>query len=147
MRMKFAAMAALVLASLALTGCGNNKPPVLQGWVEAELVFVSPDEQGRVESLKGREGDHIDKGALVFTVDDDLQKADLSVKKAAVTNAQQAYDRAQELLKTAAGTQKTFEDADAALRQANANLAASQTRLARRVAASPAEGTIQQVYY
>jgi HlyD family secretion protein len=145
--MKLAGFAALTVAALALCACGSNKPPVLQGWVEAELVFVSPDEQGRVESLKVREGDHVDKGALLFTVDDDLQQADLSVKKAAVTNAQQAYDRAQELLKTAAGTQKTFEDAEAALRQSKANLVASQTRLARRVVASPADGTIQQVYY
>ena len=147
MRMKLGAFAVLTIAALALSACGNSKPPVLQGWVEAELVFVSPDEQGRVESLKVREGDHVDKGALLFTVDDDLQQADLSVKKAAVTNAQQAYDRAQELLKTAAGTQKTFEDAEAALRQSKANLVASQTRLARRVVASPADGTIQQVYY
>ena len=51
------------------------------------------------------------------------------MKKAAVTNAQQAFDRAKELLKTAAGTQKTFDDAEAALRQAKANLEASQTRL------------------
>jgi len=64
-----------------------------------------------------------------------------------VTTAQQAFDRAKELLKTAAGTQKNFDDAEAALRQANANLAWSETRLARRRALSPAEGTIQQVYY
>ena len=69
------------------------------------------------------------------------------VKKAAVTNAQQSFDRAKELLKTAAGTQKTYDDAEAALRQANANLAWSETRLARRRAVSPADGTIQQVYY
>jgi HlyD family secretion protein len=51
------------------------------------------------------------------------------------------------LLKTQAGTQKTYEDAQAALRQANANLAWSETRLARRSAHSPAAGTIEQVYY
>jgi HlyD family secretion protein len=69
------------------------------------------------------------------------------VRNAAVVNAQQNFDRAKVLLKTAAGTQKTFDDAEAALRQAQANLAWSQTRLARRNAYSPAEGTVQQVYY
>ena len=34
---------------------------MLQGWVEAEMVFVSPDEQGRVETLKVREGDRVEK--------------------------------------------------------------------------------------
>ena len=54
------------------------------------------------------------------------------VRKATVTTAQQNFDRAKELLKTAAGTQKNYDDAEAALRQANANLAWSETRLARR---------------
>ena len=40
MRTKFAAMAALVLASLSLAGCGKNDEHTLQGWVEADLVFV-----------------------------------------------------------------------------------------------------------
>ena len=137
----------MVLAGLALTGCDKGNDHQLQGWVEAELIFVSPDEQGRVETLKVREGDRVKRGDLLFTVDDDLQKADLVVRKTAVVNAQQNFDRAKELLKTAAGTQKTFDDAEAALRQAQANLAWSETRLARRNAYSPADGTIQQVYY
>jgi HlyD family secretion protein len=147
MTMKFALLPALVIAGVALAGCDSNKSPQLQGWVEAELIFVSPDEQGRVDILKVREGDRVEKGALLFGVDDDLQQADVVVKKAAVTTAQQSFDRAKELLKTASGTQKNYDDAEAALRQANANLAWSETRLARRRALSPVEGTIQQVYY
>lgn len=138
---------ALVFATLALAGCDNSNDRVLQGWVEAELVFVSPDEQGRVETLKVREGDHVKKGDLLFTVDDDLQKADVVVRNTAVINAQQAFDRAKELLKSAAGTQKTYDDAEAALRQAKANLEWAQTRLARRNAHSPGDGTIEQIYY
>ena len=140
-------LAALAFAALALVGCSNADDRKLQGWVEAELIFVSPDEQGRVETLKVREGDHVKQGDVLFTVDDDLQKADMVVRKAAVTNAQQAFDRAKELLKTAAGTQKAYDDAEAALRQAQANLAWSETRVGRRSAYSPADGTIEQVYY
>jgi HlyD family secretion protein len=147
MRTKLAVWSAMVLAGLALAGCDKSNERQLQGWVEAELVFISSDEQGRVETLKVREGDQIKQGDLLFSVDDDLQKADLVVKKTAVVNAQQNFDRAKELLKTATGTQKTYDDAEAALRQAKANLGWSETRLARRNAYSPAEGTIQQVYY
>jgi len=147
MTMKYAGMAAAMLAGLALAGCGKSDEHTLQGWVEAEMVFVSPDEQGRVETLKVREGDRVEKGALLFTVDDDLQQADLVVRKSTVTTAVQSFDRAKELLKTNAGTQKTYDDAEAALRMANANLAWSETRLARRRAVSPADGTIQQVYF
>ena len=137
----------LALALLGLVACGKDNSRQLQGWVEAELVFVSPDEQGRVESEKVREGDRVKKGDLLFTVDDDLQHADVMVKEAAVTSAQQAFDRAKQLLSTAAGTQKTYDDAEAALLQAKANLDWSKTRLARRRAVSPADGTIQEVYF
>ncbi|HEY0224520.1 MAG TPA: efflux RND transporter periplasmic adaptor subunit [Pseudolabrys sp.] len=145
--MKYPGAAAILLAGLALAGCGKSDERMLQGWVEAEMVFVSPDEQGRVETLKVREGDRVEKGALLFTVDNDLQQSDMLVRKTAVTNAQQNFDRAKELLKTNAGTQKTYEDSEAALRQAKANLAWAETRVERRNAYSPAAGTVQQVYY
>jgi HlyD family secretion protein len=147
MRTKLIGSLMIALAALTLAGCDNNNGHVLQGWVEAELIFVSPDEQGRVEALKVREGDRVQKGDVLFTVDDDLQKADVVVRNTAVVNAQQGYDRARELLKSAAGTQKNYDDAEAALRQAKANLEWSQTRLARRNAYSPGEGTIEQIYY
>jgi HlyD family secretion protein len=147
MKLKLAAVSAMVLAGLALAACDKGNERQLQGWVEAELVFISSDEQGRIETLKVREGDQIKQGELLFSVDDDLQKADVVVKKSSVTTAQQNFDRAKELLKTAAGTQKTYDDAEAALRQAKANLGWSETRLGRRNAYSPADGTIQQVYY
>jgi len=147
MRIRLAGLATLLLAALALAGCNDNNDRTLQGWVEANLVFVSPDEQGRVEKLDVREGDRVTKGQLLFTLDDDLQRADVAVKEAAVTNAEQAFARAKELLHTASGTRKTYDDAEAALRQAKANLEWSKTRLARRWGLSPATGTIQEVYY
>src|SRR5262249_33395640 len=147
MKMKLAGLWIMALAALALGGCDNANDHVLQGWVEGELIFVSPDEQGRVETLKVREGDQVKKGEVLFTVDDDLQKADVVVRNTAVMNAQQSFDRAKELLKSSAGTQKTYDDAEMVLRQAKANLEWSQTRLARRNAYSPGDATVEQVYY
>ena len=144
--MRILGLLTMLLSALTLAGCDNNND-VLQGWVEAELIFVSPDEQGRVETLKVREGDHVQKGDVLFMVDDDLQKADVVVRNTAVVNAQQSFDRAKELLKAAAGTQKTYDDAEASLRQSKANLEWSQTRLARRNAYSPGEATVEQIYY
>ncbi|HEY3223782.1 MAG TPA: efflux RND transporter periplasmic adaptor subunit [Pseudolabrys sp.] len=145
--MKLTGLRIAMLAALVLGGCDNGNNRVLQGWVEAELIFVSPDEQGRVETLKVREGDHVNKGDLLFTVDDDLQKADVVVRNTAVVNAQQSFDRAKELLRSAAGTQKNYDDMEAALRQAKANLEWAKTRLERRNAFSPNEATVEQIYY
>jgi HlyD family secretion protein len=132
---------------LLLAGCANNTSNQLQGWVEADFIFVSPDEAGRVETLSVREGDTVSKGAALFTVDPDLQQADVASAEASLVNAQQAYDRAKQLLQSAAGTQRALDDADAALRSAQARLNSARTRLNRRRAVSPDTGTIQQVYY
>ncbi|MET0539477.1 MAG: efflux RND transporter periplasmic adaptor subunit [Xanthobacteraceae bacterium] len=138
---------AVALAMLVLSSCNNATEPVFQGWVEAELIFVGPDENGRIETLTVREGSLVEKGMLLFTLDADLQLADVAMQEASVKNAQLAYDRAVQLLKTSAGTQKTLEDAEAALRTAQARLNSAQTRLARRKLYSPVTGSVQQLYF
>lgn len=140
-------IALFVAAALALAACSNGLKPGFQGWVEADLIFVSPDEYGRVETLSVREGDVVEKGAPLFTVDPDLQAADVDMAKASLANAKVSYERAHSLLKTASGTQKAVDDAEAALRTAEARLASAQTRLARRTMASPVGGSVQQIYY
>jgi HlyD family secretion protein len=141
------ALALALVPALFLAGCDNGKDPTFQGWVEAELIFVGPDETGRIETLTVREGDAVEKGTLLFTLDADLQLADVAMQEAALKNAQLAYDRAVSLVKNSAGTQKTLEDAEAALRTAQARLNSSQTRLARRKVFSPVAGSIQQIYF
>jgi HlyD family secretion protein len=140
-------IALALLAALMLAGCDNGKPPTFQGWVEAELIFVGPDEAGRIQELFVREGDQVALQQPLFTLDPDLQLADVAMQEAAVKNAQQAYDRAMALAKTQAGTQKTLDDAEAALRTSQARLNSAQTRLARRKVFSPVAGPVQQIYY
>jgi HlyD family secretion protein len=140
-------IAAALLALATLAGCKDGTSSAYQGWVEANLIFVGPDESGRIETLSVREGDQIAMRAPLFTLDADLQVADLQMQEATLKNAQAAYDRAVTLLKTNAGTQKALEDAEAALRTAQARLNSSQTRLTRRKVFSPVEGTIEQIYF
>jgi HlyD family secretion protein len=140
-------VAAALAALLVLTGCNGNREPTYQGWVEADLIFVSPDETGRIETLSVREGQQVTAQAPLFTLDDDLQRAEVAEREASLKNAQAAYERARTLLKTAAGTQKSFEEAEAAMRTAQARLNSSQTRLARRKVFSPVSGAVQQVYF
>src|SRR5436190_15244907 len=146
-RHRMAGWTAIIAAVLLLAACGNRNDRLLQGWVEADLIFVGPDENGRLETLAVREGDQVESGALLFTLDSDLQQADVMQAQATLTNARQALDRAAALLKTNAGTQKSYEDAEAALRTAQGRLNSAQTRLARRRMASPATGSIQQIYF
>jgi HlyD family secretion protein len=139
-------LAVLALAA-ALAGCNETKNPGYQGWVEADMIFVSPDESGRVTKLSVREGDEVKQGAPLYSVDDDLQRADLNQNNATLANAQQTFDRAQALSKTGSGTQATLDSAVSALRVAEARVNTSQTRLTRRSGFSPVGGVIQQIYF
>ena len=137
---------AFVLVAL-LTGCKERRDPGFQGWVEADMTFVSPDESGRVTKLHVREGDEVKPGMQIYSVDDELQKADLNQNNATLANAQQTYDRAASLSKTGSGTQANLDAAVSALRVAEARVNTSQTRLARRNGMAPVGGIIQQIYF
>jgi HlyD family secretion protein len=143
----FLASVLALAATLVLAGCNDGKEPAFQGWMEAELIFVGPDETGRIETLSVREGDRVEQRSPLFTVDSDLQVADVAMQEAAVKNAQIAFDRAKELLRTQSGTQRAFDEAEAALRTAQARLNSAQTRLTRRKMFSPVAGSVQQIYY
>jgi HlyD family secretion protein len=136
----------LALCLLA-AACSKSNEDIYQGWIEGDFIFVSPDEQGRIETMTVRQGDQVKTGQLMFTLDQELQAADLGVAEATLANAKQAFDRAQQLMKSGSGTQKDFDVAQALYREAQARLNAAQTRLTRRKVLSPVDGLIQTVYF
>ena len=111
------------------------------------MIFVSPDEAGRVDKLNVREGDEVKAGKPLYSLDDDLQQADLNQNNATLANAQQTFDRAPSLSKTGSGTQANSRRRRMALRVAEARVNTSQTRLARRSGFAPVAGTVQQIYF
>jgi HlyD family secretion protein len=145
-RMALRSLMALMLTAV-LAGCNEPRNPGYQGWVEADMIFVSPDESGRVTKLDVREGDEVKAGSQIYSVDDDMQQADLNQTNATLANAQQSYDRALSLSKTGSGTQAALDAAVSALRVAEARVVTSKTRLARRNGFAPVSGTVQQIYF
>ena len=144
--MRLAPIIAVVLMALTAAAC-NDAPRPFQGWVEADLIFIGPDEAGRVETLSVREGDAIEAGKPLITLDADLQRAELNMNEATLANAVRVFERAQQLLKSGTGTQRDFDAAQAAHREAEARVVTARTRLARRSLASPVSGTVQKVYF
>jgi HlyD family secretion protein len=141
-------LAALAVAlALYVFPIWRPKPPQFEGWIEAYFVFVSPDEMGRIETLSVREGDQVQVGSPLFTLDSDLQRAAVAERQAAVTNARINFERAKELLNKAVGSQKSYDDAEATMRTAEAQLNSARTRLERRRLFSPVAGTVQEIYF
>ena len=83
-----------------------------QGWVEADFVFVSPDEIGRVETLSVREGS-TSRPARRCSRSMTICSAPPSPRtRPPSPTPSRTYERAQVLLKKAVGSQKAFDDAE-----------------------------------
>lgn len=143
------AVAIIIAMTAILTSCLRSPAASesFQGWIEGQFVFVGPDETGRVEKLGVREGDTVKKGDHLFSLDAALQADNLAEAEAALVNARIAFGRAKNLLEKRVGTEKAFDEAQAAFRAAKAHRDSAKTRLARRRIFSPATGSVQEVYF
>jgi HlyD family secretion protein len=117
---------AVLSFALALAACSKDTGR-LQGWVEADFVFVGPDEAGRVEMLAVREGDQVAAGAPLFAVDADLQQADVHTAAAQVDEARARLAR----LESAQQRQEEIAVLEAQESRAQAMLALSTSELDR----------------
>jgi HlyD family secretion protein len=92
----FAGLGAVVLATLITlllpTAAAKS---IWQGWVEADLLFLGPDEAGRITKLDVTEGQIVAAGAALFRVESDLQDADWRQAKGAVDEAAARLARAE----------------------------------------------------
>jgi HlyD family secretion protein len=123
-------------ALLLLSGCANNQEPFFQGWVEAELIFVSPDEAGRIETLAVREGDQVELQSLVFQLDTELQQADVHTAAAQVAEQRARVARlesAQQRREEVAVLQAQEKRAESAVALTSAELERVQTLFDKRI--------------
>lgn len=60
---------ALVLMAFAAASCARQTDDTLTGYVEAELLYLAPQDAGVVRSLDVREGDKVKAGDILFTLD------------------------------------------------------------------------------
>lgn len=155
--------------------CSEPRDAFMQGYGEADYVFVSSQETGIVREVSVREGDAVDAGARLFTLDPERltysaesAEAQSAAAAAAVRTAQaeavlaeRNYARGLELYERGFYPRARL-DADRAARDAanaqlaqarrEANAASAATELAQeRVndlhGVAPAAGTIEQVYH
>ncbi len=136
--LRTAATVLTLAAALALTACGKTDAGRMQGWVEADFVFVGPDEAGRVQTLNVREGDTVAAGAPLFFVDDDLQEADVHTASAQVAEARARLARletSQQRKEEVAVLQAQEKRAESAVALSNAELERQNTLSSKGVAA------------
>lgn len=80
---------------LTVTGCGD-KPEGFQGYVEADMVYISPVLGGRLEKIYIDHGDFVKKGSKLFDLDSIEYAAAVAESEA---NLRKAQDDLNDLLK------------------------------------------------
>ena len=117
----------LSLATLALTGCGDHRLNEFPGYMEADLVLVGSEQGGRVETLAVQEGDSVEQGAAIFTLESQAQEAEVAAAKARVTEAEAHFADAKQQMQRPG----EVDVLEAALAQARAMLQVSTLNLDR----------------
>jgi membrane fusion protein (multidrug efflux system) len=167
---------ALFVLSSTVAIAQEAPPPPAVGVAKAEMrpVTQSAEYLGRIQAVQRvaiqprvtaflverrfNEGIEVKKGDLLYLLEQEPFKADVQAKQGAVAqveaqlkNANFALDRAAQLLKSAAGTQATYDNAQAAqesqqaqLLSANAQLRQSEINLGYTEIRSPIDGKIGQ---
>jgi HlyD family secretion protein len=170
-------MKRMLVTTLALltAACGERASDLMQGYGEADYIYLSSQDPGVVGQVLVREGDRVDAGARVFSLDPERLSfgaqsaaAQRSAAVAAVNTAQadatlaaRNYARGLELFEQGFYPRARL-DADRAARDAaNARLAQTrreaaaagaqtelaQTRVNDLAGIAPVAGTIEQIFH
>eukprot|EP01031_Cornospumella_fuschlensis_P006224 gene6224-7736_t len=83
-----------VAALLALGACSAPPASEFTGYVEGDVLYIGPQEPGRVTQLLVREGAAVKAGDLLAALEDEVQVADLGAADASLAEAQARRDRA-----------------------------------------------------
>jgi HlyD family secretion protein len=170
--MKRSFIATLVLL---LAACSNPQTDAMQGYGEADYIYIASQESGVVRALFVREGDQVEADAPIFEleagrIDYPLQGA--SAQRAALAQAVEAaranaelahvnFQRTSGLLNDGFVSRARYDADRATLNAANARLEEARRQLAASNAeiglwrerrsdlngAAPAAGTIEQIYH
>jgi membrane fusion protein (multidrug efflux system) len=107
-----------------------------------ESVMIRPEIAGRIAQLHFREGQRIEAGALLVTLDDSIARAELAQAQANLNLAEKNFQRTQMLFKRGASNAQALDEANAELQAMRASLALSQARLDKTRILAPYEGVL-----
>lgn len=165
----------LLMAALALAACGERASEAMQGYGEADYVYLSSQDPGVIREVLVREGDRVEAGAEVFRLDPQrlgygAQSAESqrAAAAAAVRTAQaeailaeRNYARGAQLAAQGFYPRARLDSDLAAREAANARLAQArreaaavgaeaglaETRVNDLAGAAPVAGTIEQIFH
>ncbi len=117
----------LLLAAALLTvlsGCGNPRPTVFQGYVEGEFLYLAAPQAGYLKSLDSPRGSRVQEGQAIFAVAADPDSQNLAEAEARTGSARARLENLGEPRRPS-----EIAALDAQVRAAEAALQLAQTQL------------------
>jgi membrane fusion protein (multidrug efflux system) len=107
----------------------------------SQVVDIEPKADGTVTEIVFEAGKRLEKGDVLFRLDDAIQQADLAEANATLAKAQQALARGKTLKQSRVMATATLEDLEATRAAAQAQVDRAVARLADRTVRAPFAGT------
>lgn len=107
-----------------------------------ESVIVRPEVAGRLASIEFKEGQAVEKGQTLFTLDPAEFQAEVARTAAATRLWELKYERARDLLERKVMSQQEYDESLAQLQTARAQLALERVRLAKTRLVAPISGIV-----
>jgi membrane fusion protein, multidrug efflux system len=107
-----------------------------------ESVTLRPELAGRVAQFNFSEGQKVGKGQLLVQLDASVPRAELAQAQASLALAKSNYERAQELFKRNAGTERALDEARWKLRNDESAVRLAEVRLEKYALNAPFDGVI-----
>ncbi|MFO1243525.1 MAG: efflux RND transporter periplasmic adaptor subunit [Rickettsiales bacterium] len=107
-----------------------------------ESVELRSEITGRISEIKFDDGQVVEQGDVLFQLDDSVQKADLARAEANLKLGNNNLQRSSKLSKQGFSSKVTFEEAEAELNLARANVQLAQANLDKTAIRAPFHGTV-----
>ncbi|MGD9802795.1 MAG: efflux RND transporter periplasmic adaptor subunit [Hyphomicrobiaceae bacterium] len=108
----------------------------------SESVIIRPEVSGRISDILFQEGQKITSGTPLVRLDMSIPRAQVDQMNAALALSKVNFERAQELMKKGAGSQRTYDEALAKMRADEASLALAQATLDKMTLVAPFDGIL-----
>ncbi|MBO3762005.1 HlyD family efflux transporter periplasmic adaptor subunit [Ciceribacter sp. L1K22] len=125
---------AVILAGVVVTAFAlmpmvlpSKGPKAYQGWIEADLRFIGAEGAGRLTQVAVAEGEPVEPGTRLFSLDDESAQALVAARRASLETLAAQY----ELALSAQKRPEEIEILKASRRQAEAQLSLSRQELTR----------------
>ena len=107
-----------------------------------ESTMIRPEVEGRIAALHFREGQAVQGGDLLVSLDDAIARAELAQARANLDLAEKSFERAQMLFTRGASNAQALDEASSQRQAGRASLALAQARLDKTQIRAPYDGVL-----